>query len=314
MSGASSRPAPVRPARAAIVLAFAAVWLIWGSTYLGIRVVLETLPPFTMATIRFLVAGGILFGWALFRGAKLPRLRDWKPALLLAALLILGGHGAVIWAEQRISSGLAALLVAVEPLWIVLLQLHPSEETPPPRVWAGVLVGFAGLVLLVAPWETGAARDVDVAGALVVVLGALSWAVGSLAGRKAPLPEPAALGTGMQMLSGAALLFLAALVRGEPARIAWHAVSARSLLALAYLAIFGSLVAFSAYVFLMKNTPPALASTYAFVNPIVALFLGWVAAGEVVTPRMLVAAAVILGAVVLITLSAAEKEGEAEHP
>ncbi len=303
-----------RPRPPAVLLAHAAVWLIWGSTYLGIRVVLETLPPFSMAAVRFLVAGSLLFGWALLRGARLPRLAEWKPALLLGALLILVGHGAVIWAEQRISSGLAALLVAVEPLWIVLLQLHPKEKTPPGRVWAGVLLGFAGLVLLLAPWETGGARDVDLAGAVVVIVGALAWAIGSLAGRRAPLPEPPALGTGMQMLSGALFLALAALVRGEPARIAWHAVSARSLLALAYLTVFGSLIAFSAYVFLMKNVPPAEASTYAFVNPLVAVFVGWLLGGETVTPRMLAAAAIIVTAVVLITFASAAEEGEVEHP
>lgn len=303
MPGALSLSASRRPSRGAILLAFAAVWLIWGSTYLGIRVVLETLPPFTMAGVRFLVAGGLLFSWALLGGAKAPTLRDWKPALVLGALLLLGGHGAVVWAEQRISSGLAALLVAVEPLFVVLLQLRPGEKAPPPRVWAGVLLGFLGIVLLLAPWETGAARDVDLPGAIVVVFGALTWAVGSLAGRKTRLPEPAQLGTGMQMLAGAAFLLAAAFVRGEPATIAWQAVSGRSLLALAYLTVFGSLVGFSAYVFLMKHVAPAKASTYAFVNPVVAVFLGWLLGGEEVTSRMLVAAAVIVAAVVLITVS-----------
>lgn len=288
--------------RPAVLLAFAAVWLIWGSTYLAIRVVLETLPPFTMAGARFVVAGLVLGCFALLRGAPRPTRAQWGTALLLGGLLFLGGNGAVVWAEQRIASGLAALLVAIEPLWVVLLQARSGAGRPGPRAVAGVVLGIAGLVVLIGPWDLGASDRVDLAGSVVVVAGSLSWAIGSLAGRSARLPEPPPLAAATQMLAGGALLLVAGLAAGEPARIAWGAVSHRSLLALGYLALFGSIVAFTAYLWLLRQVSPALASTYAFVNPVVAVVLGALFGAEPLTPRLLVAGVLIVGAVVLITV------------
>lgn len=288
--------------RPAVLLAFAAVWLIWGSTYLAIRVVLETLPPFTMAGTRFVVAGTLLASFALLRGAARPTRAQWGTALLLGGLLFLGGNGAVVWAEQRIASGLAALLVAIEPLWVVLLQARSGAGRPGGRAVAGVLLGIAGLVVLVGPWNLGAGERVDLTGSVVVVAGSLAWAIGSLAGRTAKLPEPPAMAAATQMLAGGALLLLAGLLSGEPARIAWSAVSLRSALALLYLALFGSIVAFTAYLWLLRHVSPAMASTYAFVNPVVAVVLGAWLGAEPLTPRLLLAGLLIVGAVVLITV------------
>jgi drug/metabolite transporter (DMT)-like permease len=291
-----------------VAIALAAVYLIWGSTYLAILFAIETLPPFLMAAARFLVAGGLLYGWARFKGAPRPSLAHWRSAALIGLFLLLCGNGGVVWAEQRVDSGLAALLVSTEPLWIVLLVwLRPGGGRPGPRVIAGLLLGFAGLLLLVKPSPAG---GIDPVGAAVIVLAALSWAWGSLYGQRASLPDSPILTTGMQMLCGGGLLSLASLAAGEPAGFEPSAVSLRSLLALGYLVVFGSLVAFTAYVWLLRVASPVLVSTYAYVNPVVAVLLGWVLAGEPLTAGTLIAAAVILSGVALITSSQTTLKGK----
>ncbi|HYO15733.1 MAG TPA: drug/metabolite exporter YedA [Thermoanaerobaculia bacterium] len=302
----------VRASMLKVAIALAAVYLIWGSTYLAIRFAIETLPPFLMASARFLVAGGLLYAWARWKGAPRPSPVHWRSAALIGMFLLLGGNGGVVWAEQRVDSGLAALLVSTEPLWIVLLVwLLPGGNRPTMRVVTGLLLGFAGLVLLVNPSAT--TDGVDPLGAAVIVLAALSWAWGSLYGQRARLPESPLLTTGMQMLCGGGLLFLASLVAGEPANFDPAAVSLRSALALGYLLVFGSLVAFTAYVWLLRAASPVLVSTYAYVNPVVAVLLGWVLAGEPLTVGTLIAAAVILSGVALITSSQA-KSVKGEKP
>jgi drug/metabolite transporter (DMT)-like permease len=282
-----------------VALALGAVYLIWGSTYLAIRFAIETIPPFLMAACRYLVAGALLYGWARFRGAPRPSLLHWRSAVLVGAFLLLGGNGGVVWAEQRVDSGLAALLISTEPLWIVLLfWLRSGRKRLHPRVVAGLLLGFTGVMLLVRPGSSG---SVDALGAAALVLAALSWAWGSLYGQRAPLPASPLATTGMQMLGGGALLLVASTLTGEPARFALAAVSPRSLLALSYLVVFGAIVAFTAYVWLLRVAPPVLVSTYAYVNPVVAVFLGWALAGEPLTAGTLGAAAVILAGVALIS-------------
>jgi drug/metabolite transporter (DMT)-like permease len=293
-----------------VAIALAAVYVIWGSTYLAIRFAIETLPPFLMAAARFLIAGGLLYGWARFKGAPRPSLAHWRSATLIGMFLLLGGNGGVVWAEQRVDSGLAALLVSTEPLWIVLLVwLRPGGQRPGLRVISGLLLGFAGLLLLVKPSPTG---GIDPVGAAVIVLAALSWAWGSLYSQRARLPESPLVTTGMQMLCGGVLLSLASLAAGEPAGFDPAAVSLRSVLALGYLVVFGALVGFTAYVWLLRAAPPVLVSTYAYVNPVVAVFLGWILANEPLTTGTLVAAAVILSGVALITSSQAARKGKEE--
>lgn len=295
-----------------LVGAFAVVYLVWGSTYLAIRFAVETMPPLLMAGVRFLVAGALLYGWARTRGAPRPTAAQWKAATVAGGLLLLGGNGAVVVAEQWIPSGLAALLVAAVPLWLVLLDAGwGSGRRPTPRVTAGLATGFAGVVLLAGSPGVGAGGAEEFLGAGLVVLGALSWAAGSLYTRYAQTPPRPRLWVGMQMLCGGALLTVAGFATGEGARLDLAAISVRSWFALAYLILFGAILAYSAYIWLLSHVTPARAGTYAYVNPVVALLLGWGLAGEPLTSRSLLAAVVILGSVVVITTERARPLPEA---
>jgi drug/metabolite transporter (DMT)-like permease len=289
--------------RARLMAAFAAVYLVWGSTYLAIRYAIETLPPFVMAGARFIFAGLILIVWALVRGAEFPTARHWGSAAIVGAFLLLGGNAAVVWAEQRVPSGLAAVLVATVPLWMVVIdRLRPGGRHPGGRVLLGVALGLAGVGLLVGHGEFAGGRGVDTAGALALVAGSLSWALGSLYAKSAKLPSSPTLATGMEMLCGGLLLLIAGSITGEWAGLDLAQVSARSWVSLAYLVTFGSLIGFTAYIYVLARTTPAMATTYAFVNPVVAVFLGWAIAGEPVTARTAIAASIIVAAVVVITI------------
>ncbi len=289
---------PKGASRARIGLALATVYIIWGSTYLAIRFAVETLPPFLMAGTRFLVAGAILYGWRRAAGFARPSAAQWGAATVVGGLMLLGGNGGVVWAEQWVESGTAALIVATVPLWMVLLDwLRPGGRAPAPAVWIGILVGLGGVTILLGGPRTGPNYLV---GWTVLVLASVAWAAGSLYSRSASLPAPL-LATGMQMLAGGALLVLAGMATGELATLDPAAFSTRSILALAYLVVFGSLLGYTSYVWLLRVTPPALASTYAYVNPVVAVFLGWLLAGERLTARIILASAIIVGGVALIT-------------
>lgn len=294
--------------RAQVVAAFAAVYVVWGSTYLAIRFAIETLPPFLMAGARFLASGAALYAWTRAAGAPRPTRLHWRETAVVGAFLLVGGNGGVAWAEQRVPSGLAALLVATVPLWMVLLEWWRSGGVRPGwRTWAGIATGFLGLGILVGPAELLGGGAADGVGAAALVLASILWAVGSVYSRRAALPESPLQATGMEMLAGGALLVLVGSAAGEWGRLDPGAVSARSLLALAYLVVFGSGVGFTAYVWLLKHVEVAKVSTYAYVNPVVAVFLGWLLAGEAVTARTLCAAAVIVVAVAFIT--SAKKSG-----
>jgi drug/metabolite transporter (DMT)-like permease len=294
-----------------VALALGAIYVIWGSTYLAMRFAIETIPPFLMAGARYMTAGAILYLWARAQGAPRPSLLHWRSAAAIGMFLLLFGNGGVAWAEQRIDSGLAALLISTEPLWIVLLVwLQTGRNRPNPRVIAGLALGFVGLVLLVKP--SGSAT-IDLLAAAAVVLASVSWAWGSLYGQRAPLPSSPLASTGMQMLAGGALLLTASLATGEPGRFILSEVSLRSWLSLGYLIVFGAIVAFTAYVWLLRVAPPVLVSTYAYVNPVVAVILGWALADEPLTAGMLGAAAVILTGVALITTSQGKGEEKEEE-
>ena len=289
--------------RLKLVLAFAAVYLIWGSTYLAIRLAIETLPPFLMAGVRFLIAGVLLYAWARWRGAPRPARTHWLAAATVGGLMLLGGNGGVVWAEQRVPSGLTAVLIATVPLWIALLEWVQGGVRPGGRVAGGLMMGLAGIALLVGPGELAGAEGIDLVGAAVLLVASLSWAIGSLYSRRARLPSSPLLATAMEMLAGGLLLLLAALVTGQVSDLNPSQISLQSVLALVYLIVFGSLVAFTAYVWLLRVTLPSHAATYAYVNPVVAVFLGWAVGGEPLTARTLLAAAIIVGAVVIITAS-----------
>jgi drug/metabolite transporter (DMT)-like permease len=293
-----------------IVAAFAAVYVVWGSTYLAIRYAVETMPPFLMAATRFVVSGAALYAWARSRGAPKPTRREWRDATITGVLMLCLGNGAVGWAEQRVPSGLASLLVAVVPLWMVLIDwVRPQGVRPRGLVIAGVLIGFTGLLVLVGPSAT-TGTNADVFAAAVLVGASLAWACGSFFNRYGARPESAALSTGLQMIGGSVGLFAAGLARGELAQLHLSQVSAASWIGWLYLVTFGSLVGFTAYIFLLKNVSPAKASTYAYVNPLVAVFLGWAIAGEAVKTRTLLAAAIILTGVAMITASQGTSQAE----
>ena len=287
---------PAAAPRGRLLLAFAAIYLVWGSTYLAIRFAIETIPPFLVAGARHVAAGALLYAWARGRGATAPTRAQWLTAAGLGGLMLLGGNGAVTWSEQRVPSGLAAVIVATVPLWIVLLE----GKRPSRRVALGIVLGLAGIGLLVGPGEIAGAGRIDPLGALVLVGGSLSWAIGSLRGRAAGLPASPQVSTAAQMLTGGSLLLVLGLAAGELPRLLASEVSPRSLLALAYLVVFGSLIGFSAYVWLMRVATPARVATYAYVNPVVAVALGAAFGGEPLTFRTLLAAAIIVLAVVAI--------------
>jgi drug/metabolite transporter (DMT)-like permease len=290
----------MRVSRARLVAAFAAVYLIWGSTYLAIRFAIETIPPFSMAGVRFLVAGILLYGWVRARGAARPEAVHWRTALIVGGLLLAAANGGVVWAEQEVPSGIAALIVATVPLWIAIFVWLRGYGRPRGAQIAGLIVGFWGVALLIAPSGLVGGESIPRTGALVLIAAAFMWAAGSLYSRSAPQPASHQLASAMSMIAGGGLLMLVGVATGELGVISLSSMSERSLLALLYLIVFGSLVGFSAYLWLMKATAPSRAATYAYVNPVVAVFLGWALAGEPLTPRTLMAAAVIVGAVALI--------------
>ena len=295
-----------------MVAAFAAVYLLWGSTYLAIRFGVETIPPFLMAGTRHLTAGLLLYAWMRASGAPRPSGRHWASAVSIGGLMLLGGNGLVTWAEQRVPSGLAALIVATVPIWMAVLAAAEKKRRPSAFVIAGLAIGLGGIGLLVAPSRLGGGERVDPLGAVALLAAALSWSIGSLYSRRAPLPASILTAVSMEMIGGGCLLWITGLLFHEGARLDLHAVSAKSALSLVYLVIFGSLVGFSAYVWLLKVTTPARVSTYAYVNPIVAVLLGTLLAGEVFTLRIGLAAASIVAAVALIIRHGGENTGSAK--
>jgi drug/metabolite transporter (DMT)-like permease len=291
----------VTPSRRKIILAFASIYLIWGSTYLSIRIAIETLPPFLMAGTRFLIAGVVLYVGSRGRGAEPPTRVHWRSTVIVGALLFLGGNGALVMGEERVPSGLAALLLSIIPLWMVLLGSTEHKGVKlGPRVFTGLLLGLVGIALLVGPSELLGHGRVDPTGAAILLVGSLSWAGGSLYSRRSSLPKSTLLAASMEMLAGGSLLIVAGLALGEVRGLDMGNVSLRSALGLVYLITFGSLLGFTSYNWLLTHSTPAQVSTYAYVNPVVAVFLGWIIAREPVTLRTALATAVIVSAVALI--------------
>ncbi|MBL8860614.1 MAG: EamA family transporter [Planctomycetes bacterium] len=289
---------PAREGRGRLLLALCAVWILWGSTYFAIRVAVEALPPFLMAGTRFVLAGALLLTYALATGAERPRREHLLPACVSGALLMLCSNGLVCWAETRVDSSVAALVVAGVPLWMLLFDwLRPRGARPAARGLAGVVVGMAGVALLAAP---DPAHPLDPLGIAALVAATISWSIGSLYSRGAHLPRAQVTASGLQMLAGGILQCVAGVALGEVSRVDLELVGARHVASWAWLVLAGSIAGFSAYLWLLKHTTPALATSYAFVNPLVALVLGVVWGGEVLAPRTWIAAAIIVGAVVLV--------------
>jgi len=286
-----------------LLLAFAAIYLIWGSTFLAIRFAVQTLPPLLTMGTRHLVAGGILFAWMLWRKGTRPEPRLWLSALVGGAFLFLGCHGLLAWAEIRVPSGLAALLSSTLPLWMVLLApLHGQESELNRRVLVGIVLGMAGVAVLIPFSAQGHAGRGELWSSLAIVLSELLWAVGAIYGRGVKSKTPLATFASMQMISGGALLWIVGLAFGEGTGIHAANLTARSVLSLLFLIVFGSLAAFTAYTWLLKVSSPAVVSTHSYVNPVVAVVLGWMLAGEAITLRTVAGTAIILASVALVSM------------
>jgi drug/metabolite transporter (DMT)-like permease len=305
MSGAFARRS-----RAAVVAALATVYLVWGSTYLGIRVADRTIPPLLMSSVRFLIAGTALYAFAS-RGRVRPTLRQWGAAAIVGAALLMIGNGGVAWAETRIESGLAALIIAMVPLWVALMDRVFFGRRLSPVGVAGLVVGFGGVALLVRPGGGG-----DIVAMLLLVGTSACWAAGSLYARGAALPESPLLSASMQMLSAGVLLGIAGLATGEAADVSADSFSVKPVIAVVYLILIGSIVAFSAYAWLLKNVRISIVATYAFVNPVVAVVLGTIFLSEPLRWTTITAGAAIVVAVVLIVTARrpAEKPVTGEAP
>jgi drug/metabolite transporter (DMT)-like permease len=291
------------PARASILLAFAALYLIWGSTYLGIRVAIETLPPFLMAGTRFAIAGVLLFGYLIARGFPWPTAAQWKYQFIAGLFLLLGGNAVVSWAELRTPSGITCLILGASPLFLVLMDwVRPGGKRPTAVLAAGVIVGLIGVALLVGPGaipEDARPPLVDVA---ALILASISWWIGSLYIKHTKSGTSLIMASAMQMLSASCAMLLTGWILGEGKGLHLGEVSVRSWAALSYLVVAGSLVAFPVYVWLLEHSTPAKVSTYAYVNPVVALVLGWAILGEPMNLRMALATVIIIGAVAIITI------------
>jgi len=280
-----------------LALAFAAIYLVWGSTYLAIRYAVETIPPLVTAGIRHTIAGGVLLAWAFARGYR-PRREHWIGGLVLGALFFLIGHGSLHWAEQHVASGLAALLIATEPMFILVLAWMTRQQRISRLSALGLAVGAIGVAIL-----TGvelSAKDMSLVGLIAVLAGSLSWSAGVVITPKLKLPEDAIARTAVPLVCGAAMLLLSAGVTGKFHQLHWETVSLKSIFGLGYLITFGSIVAFTAYTWLLQRCPPTLVATHTYANPVVAVLLGWLLASEPLTPRVALASIAILGAIVLI--------------
>lgn len=286
-------------------IALAAVYLFWGGTYLGMKVAIESMPPFLMAGFRFFAAGLVLYILSRLAGARRPAFREWRSAAIVGALLLLGGNGIVAWAEQRVSSSVASLIIAAVPVWMLLFGWFGTNgKRPGAGVIAGIVLGFLGIAVLVL--QPGQGRDADIGfdiiGIAALLAASLSWAAGSMYSRSARLPGSPLMSTAAQMLTGGVLLIVFSYFTGDGGALEPAEITARSYLAFGYLVVFGSIVGYTAYIWLLKNAEPSLVSTYAFVNPIVAVLLGWLLAGEQLTAGTWMAAVIIITAVVIVTV------------
>ena len=301
--------------RTLLLAAFAAVYVLWGSTYLAMRVGVEAIPPLMLAGLRHITIGVLLYPLLRWKTGFRPTASHWRTAAVTGCLLLFVGNGGVCWAEQVVPSGITALLVTMVSLWLVIVDwLRPGGHRPVPKVLFGIVLGFAGVALLVGPVHLGGSERVDLRGVAVLVVACFSWACGSLYSKHGALPASPLLGVAMQGLVGGAVLLAAGLVSGEFHRFHFAAVSWRPWVALAYLIVFGSGLGFTSYLYMLKNSTAARVATYALVNPVVALFLGWLVADEVISLRTVIAAVIILTAVILVITAPHRPQERVQEP
>lgn len=312
-----------RPSTLAVAANLGIVYVVWGSTYLAIAYVVESMPPFLAGGVRFLIAGLTLIAFLVARdrwqrargvargGLSWPRAIEWRTAVIVGALLLLGGNGMVMIAEQTVPSGIAAVIIATTPIWLSVFDALLTRRMPSLLAIGGLLVGLAGVAILLLP--SSGLDAFDPFGIGILVVAAICWATGSLYARRGPLPGNQLLGTGMEQLAGGLVLLAVGVAVGDLARFDPAAVTTASLISLAFLIVFGSLVAFTAYIWLLNHVAVTTVATYAYVNPVVAVALGIAFRGETLTPRSLLAAALILGAVVAM-VSGRPREAEETGP
>lgn len=299
-------PGNSRRERTLVLLAFFAIYVIWGSTYLAIRYAVESIPPLFVAGTRHLIAGGLLFVWCWWKGLR-PSLEQWRASLIVGALFFLGGHGLLHWAEKIVPSGLAALLIATEPIMIAILAAIAGQARITLPTASGMVLGLGGVAALMYGNMNGTGRA-ELIGSVAVLLGAFSWALGIIYSGKGRLHPDPVMSAAMSLLSGAVLLLATGAALGEGSQLHAAAVSTASFLSLLYLVFFGSLIAFTAYVWLLQRCPPTLVATHTYVNPIVAVLLGWAFAGESFSMRSLFAGAAVVVAIVLVGRGSQQKQ------
>jgi len=305
-------PAEVRPPLWMTLAAFAIIYFVWGSTYLAIRVGVREVPPFLLAGLRFLFAGLVLYGWMIARGERWPSARQWISVLLLAVLIFLFDYGLLFWAEQRVPSGIAAVILATIPVFIALAEITLlGTQRLTVRLSAALLIGIAGVAVLMSGSLGASLRiagaPIDRAGAVALIVSAISWSIAVVLTRKLPLPESKVMNSGAQMLAGGVLLLLAAGALGEFRHFHPAAVSAAAWLALLYLSVAGSIIGFTAYVWLIHHESPTKVGTYAYVNPVVAVLLGYFLGGEPLGARTVLGTLLVLVSVLVITIHPAKK-------
>lgn len=296
-------------------LALLALYIVWGSTYLGIKFAIETIPPFFHAGVRFLASGLILVIWQRSAGYSMPTRKQWVSTGIIGTLLLLGGNGLVAWAEQTIPSGIAALIIASVPMFLVIGEaIRPNGVKPNWQGIVGLLIGFVGIFILVGPSEiSGGTTKLNPLGVVALLSACLFWATGSIYSKTADLPKSSLMNTGAQMLIGSISLFIVSGLSGELNGWNIAEVSSRSIYGLLYLTFVGSLVGFASYGWLLQNAPISLVSTYAYVNPIVAVLLGVWLADEVLEPRIWLATAIIIGSVIFINSTRPKVKYEAKE-
>ena len=298
----------IRPPTWKLLLAFAVVYFVWGSTFLAIRVGVSEVPPFLLAAMRFLLAGGTLYAWMRARGTISPSAREWLSASILAVLIFVLDYGLLFWAEQRVPSGIAAVMLATIPLFMALSEiLFLRTQKLTARLGFALLIGIGGVAVLMSHSLTFGDVPIDTSGAIALVVAAMSWSIASALTRKLPLPASKAMSSGAQMLCGGVFLLIAAGALGEFRGFHPQAVSRGAWMALAYLVVAGSIIAFTAYVWLIHHESPTKVGTYAYVNPVVAVALGYFLGGETIGPRTLLGTVLVLVSVVVITTTRARK-------
>jgi drug/metabolite transporter (DMT)-like permease len=292
-----------------ITAALLAVYIFWGGTYLAMKIAIETLPPFIMAGTRFVIAGLILYIWQIVRGAEKPNAAHWKNAAIVGGTMLLGGNGSIVWSEQYVSSGIAAIIFATVPVWVALLAwLWQGNKRPKGMVFLGLALGLIGIAFLVRN-SIGEYSNTSSTwiGYVVLVIASLFWAVGALYSRVAKLPSAPFMSISLQMLTGGLFCLLFGMIIGEGSRLDLTLLSTRSIISLVYLIFFGSIIGFSAYIWLLKVADPTVVTTNTYVNPIVAVFLGWLLAGEQLTVQDALAAAIIVLSVVIVNKASGHK-------